>query len=265
MSCNIRVDLEEDEAKGFGWKDRKQLCTEIIRRRKPDIIGFQEVLGNQNEDLKNALSEYKSFGYEGPEMDFHSSGYHGIAKNPIFFLRDRYELIAAGKYWLSETPLIGGSISWDSARARNANWVRLKDRHNGLEFRVVNLHLDHVAQTAKEKQISLVMEESKQYPKSFPQILIGDFNASMENQVIKIVKNSGWVDSYASVHGEKEAGMTVHSFLGDNFEGKANRKKIDFIFSWGKWKSIDSKIIKDHKNGVYPSDHYFVEAVLSYP
>src|SRR5690606_10639014 len=92
LCCNIRVDLPVDDEKGVGWKDRKDICIRIIRNHKPDIICLQEVLKSQNEDLKKAFPDHFSFGFEGPEMDKFAEGYHGIAKNPIFFSKKRYEL-----------------------------------------------------------------------------------------------------------------------------------------------------------------------------
>lgn len=262
LCCNIRVDLPEDEEKGFGWNGRKDICVQIIRSHQPDIICLQEVLQGQMEDLKVAFPTFKAFGFEGPEMDVRQIGYHGIAKNPIMFSEARYEFVSGGCYWLSETPLVAGSISWDSARARHANWVRLKDKETGVHFRVVNLHLDHKSQPAKEGQIKLVVDESSQYTDDFPQILTGDFNGSMANRVYQIVKSGGWADSYTTIHGEGEAGYTVHLFQGENYEKKDIGRKIDFIFSKGDTKAVAAEIIRDHVDGKYPSDHYFVSAKL---
>lgn len=33
---------------------------------------------------------------------------------------------------------------------RLVNWVRLRDRETGADFRFINTHLDHVSQTARE-------------------------------------------------------------------------------------------------------------------
>ncbi len=262
LTCNIRVALDEDESKGVGWSKRKAVCIEVIKNQKPDIFGLQEVLRNQNEDLKRAFPDYLSFGFEGPEMDKFKGGYHGIAKNPVFFSKKRYELLSAGGYWLSETPLIAGSLSWNSARARNASWVRLYDKFSKKDFRVLNLHLDHKSQEAKEQQIKLALEECGQYQNEFPQILTGDFNASMVNVVCEHIKNSGWKDSYTALHGEAEPGHTVHLFKGDQYEKKDKGRKIDFIWMRGNIKPLSASIIKDNVNGVYPSDHYFVSADL---
>lgn len=260
LTCNIRVDLPEDELAGFGWKGRKDICVAVMRKQKPDIICMQEVLRGQNEDLKKAFKDYFSFGFEGPEMDAFTEGYHGIAKNPIFFSTKRYELLSAGGYWLSETPLVAGSLSWDSARARNANWVRLKDKRTGKDFRVVNVHLDHKSQQAKEGQIKMVIDEAKQYATDYPQILSGDLNAHATNPVYGIVKTGDWKDTYTMIHGEAEPGYTVHEFQGEQYTKKDKGKKIDFIFSRGAVKPLAANIIRDSVDSRYPSDHYFVSA-----
>lgn len=262
LTCNIRVALPDDDKAGVGWSARRQFCAEVIRKQKADIIGMQEVLRVQNQDLKKLLPEYASIGFEGPEMDaFKDEAYHGIAKNPIFYLKSRFELLGAGQYWLSETPLIGGSQSWDTARARNANWVRLLDKKTGKDFRVVNLHLDHKIQPAREQQIRVVMNEMKQYPADYPQILTGDFNSGMNNGVYQIICDNGFADTYTAINGDTEPGRTAHEFKGDGAAAKGH--KIDFIFVKSGFEPKAASIIKDSKDGHYPSDHYFVSAVIA--
>ncbi len=263
LTCNIRVDLEEDAAKGLGWKDRREACLAVIKKQKADLIGFQEVLKGQFLDLKENLKDYFAFGFDGPEMDAFKEGYHGIAKNPILFSKKRFELLAASAYWLSETPLKAGSLSWGSARARNAVFVRLLDKKTNKEIRLTNLHLDHVSNEAKEGQIKVVLEEAAQYQSDFPQILTGDFNVGMDSKVYQDVIAAGWKDSYVQVKGNETLEGTTHGFKG-NDPNRKKSKKIDFIFLNGPLKAIDTSIIKDSFNGVLPSDHYFVSAVLEY-
>lgn len=260
LCCNIRVALLEDEVKGVGWPQRKELCIKVIKKQKPDIICLQEVLKVQAEDFRNAFPGYMLLGFDGPEMDAHKEGYHGIAKNPILFKTDRYELLNAGNYWLSETPLIAGSKSWDTARARNANWVRLKDRKTNKDFRVINLHLDHISDKARAAQTQMVVNESMQYQKEFPQILTGDFNASIESQVFNSIKMNGWIDSFKSFIRNDSPIFTYHAFEGRNYSKGDPLRKIDYIFSKGNIQSLSSKIIRDHDQGRYPSDHFFLSA-----
>lgn len=262
LSCNIRVALDEDEARGVGWRARKEICLKIIQHKKPDIICLQEVLKVQADDFRNYFPSFQLLGFEGPEMDAHPVSYYGIAKNPVLFSKNRYELLAAGTYWLSETPLVAGSKSWDTARARHANWVRLKDRKTGKAFRVINLHLDHISAEAKIQQAKMVVAESAQYQPDFPQVLTGDFNTRFDSRVFAAVRENGWKESYETIHGEKEAGFTGHEFQGEDYEKGPSKGRIDYIWYRGKIKPIGAAIMKDAINGKYPSDHYFMQADL---
>lgn len=260
LNCNIRVALDEDETKGVGWSARKDICLKIIKDKKPDIISLQEVLKVQADDFRKHFSSYQLFGFEGPEMDAHETGYHGIAKNPILFSKERYELLTAGTYWLSQTPLVAGSKSWDTARARHANWVRLKEKKTGKELRVVNLHLDHVSNEAKIEQAKMVVEESAQYQQDYIQILTGDFNSKYDSKVLDAIRTGEWKESYETLYGEKEAGFTTHEFEGTAYVKGPSKGRIDFIWYRGKIKPVAAAIIKDAIGGKYPSDHFFMQA-----
>lgn len=264
LTANIRVDLKEDEAKGLGWLQRKKLCFEVIKSYQPDVVCFQEVFYQQAIDLRKEFSEYYFLGYDGPEMDG-VTVYAGIAKNPIMFKKKRFDLLSAGTYWLSETPNLAGSLSWDTARARHVNYVRLKDVASGKEFRVVNTHLDHKSQLAREKQVDVILGDVNQYQANFPQIFSGDFNAGVDNPAIKDIVANQFVDVYATLNNGIEPGATAHGFLGDNYaqEKKTKGRRIDFIFTKGNISATRCSLIKDKKNGLYPSDHYFMYADLA--
>lgn len=266
LGCNIRVALPEDDAIGQGWTARKKACIKLIKAQKADLIGFQEVLKVQAEDLKNELPNYGCFGFEGPEMDLHPETYNGIAKNLIMYAKERYEMISAGCYWLSETPEIGGSKSWNTARARHVNWLRLEDKKTGKQFRIMAVHLDHKDQEARNKQGQLIIKESSQYAADFPQLLIGDFNVDATNPVYNIITAGNWEDTYRKVHGPSDPGPTFHNFLGKAYSKSTEKKtgKIDFIFSKGNINTTNAKIIDDMVDGIYPSDHYFVTAEISF-
>lgn len=57
---NIRYDNPDDQENN--WKFRKDRVAEFIQREKLDIVGMQEVLHNQLEDLKTRLPEYAEVG-----------------------------------------------------------------------------------------------------------------------------------------------------------------------------------------------------------
>ncbi|MBI5689861.1 MAG: endonuclease/exonuclease/phosphatase family protein [Verrucomicrobia bacterium] len=263
LTCNIRVALPEDDASGNGWKARRQLCMDVIRAQQPDLVGLQEVLREQMEDLERGLPEFGSFGFAGPEMDARRDGYHGIAKNPLLYSRKRYDFVSAGGFWLSETPHLPGSLSWESARARHVNWLRLRERATGREFRFLNTHLDHQGQRAREEQMKLILAEAAVYAPEFPQIFTGDFNARASNPVVKLALDAGWTSTYFAAPEPRDEGFTGHAFLGPAYQPKSaasGPKAIDHILTRGPVTTQSWRIIRDSREGRYPSDHYFVAA-----
>lgn len=252
LTCNIRCFGAKDG--GNDWSHRKEMCAEIIQSQAPDIICFQEMWAEQFADLSSALSDFESYGMADEPVGRRPM-------NSIFYRSNRYTMISAGGFWLSETPHVAGSSSWDSDCIRLANWVRLEDRTTGTEFRVLNTHLDHISQLARENQARLVVEDSQAYPPDYPQILTGDMNCDCTNAAIEVFKAGGWRDSYGAVHGTEDPGHTYHEFQGPHFE--TDLGKMDWIFMRGKMKSIRAEVITDSVNGKFPSDHYFVSANLN--
>lgn len=213
MTCNVRITgLPEDETAGRRWEDCRDACLKAIRMYRPDVICMQEVIYDSYNYFKEKFSDYVAYGFAGPEMDPYTEGYHFIGKNVIFFSKKRYEFVSSGCYWLSETPLAAGSCSWNTMRARHCNWVRLRDRKSGAEFRVLDIHLDHKSDDARREQMKMIVGECAQYADGFPQIICGDFNSGIENAPVACLRDAGWQEAYEAVHGPGEAGFTYHGF-----------------------------------------------------
>lgn len=263
MTCNIRITgLPADEKDGLRWDDRKEAMIESIRKYDPDIIMMQEVIYDSYAYCKEQFADYFPFGFEGPEMDPYTEGYHFIGKNVIFFRRDRYEFVSAGCYWLSLDPVIGGSMSWDTNRARHCNWARIIDKKTGKQIRLLDLHLDHKVDEAKVNQAKLVVREAAQYADSFPQILCGDFNSKKNSPQVRHFIENGWHDAYDELHEGKEFGYTAHAFKGDDRPYKPAHGRIDYIMTKGGAKARSCEVLKDRPRGIWPSDHYFMLAEI---
>jgi endonuclease/exonuclease/phosphatase family metal-dependent hydrolase len=263
VTANIRVPLPVDEASGNGWEARRDFCAEVIRALAPDIVCLQEALRGPAEDLRSRLGKgFRELGFHGPEMDARPGAYQLIAKNPILYSDERYELVAAGGFWLSETPHLAGTSSWGSARARHVNWVRLRDRASRRELRVLNTHLDHQSQPARERQLAMIVEEAAAYAPDFPQVLAGDFNLDAANPVFATLGRAGWRDAYTELHGDRGDGFTAHAYQGSARAAAGGR--IDFILTRGALKPVAAEIMRDSRDGRFPSDHYFVCARLRF-
>lgn len=256
LSCNIRVDVQADDEAGNGWDARKDFCLEVMLSHDADIICTQECRNAHFLYLKDGLTQFESFGLANPDTLFHPT-------NAIFFAKDRFESISSGGFWLSEKPHIAGSVSWDSARPRFVNYVELMERGGGRGFRIWNSHFDHIGQVAREKQGQVIVEASNALPDDTPQFFTADCNADASDPAIRNLLSGGWLDTFTAVHGPDDPGFTYHAFLGPDFARKWPDKttgKIDFILCRGPVKVLNAEIIRDSRNGRYPSDHYFISA-----
>ena len=263
LTCNIRITGLPEDAPFHErvWENRRDLCVKTILERRPDFFCTQEVIYDSYKYLKQKCKGYTSYGFVGPEMDLFSSGYHFIGKNVIFFRTDRFEFVASGCYWLSDKPLIGGSMSWGTTRARHCNWVRLRDKKTGKEIRIIDVHLDHKVDSARKEQIKMVLEESAQYNPKMPQVICGDFNAGIESAPIKYIHaQEGWKEMYETVHGIGESGFSYHGFLGEKYKPSKLNHRIDFIFYRGDIEVLDAQYVKNHEGIKYPSDHYYIQS-----
>ncbi len=250
-SCNIRCFGAKDGDND--WIHRKDLCIDVIRAQEADIICFQEMRAPQFADVAPAFPEFAIYSLVDEPQGRHP-------QNAIFYRSDRYDLISAGGYWLSETPHVPGSKSWQSCCVRLANWVRLEARDTRAEFRVVNTHLDHRSQEARENQAAMIVEDAQAYADDYPQLLTGDMNCDAGNQAIEVFRSGGWQDTYGQVHGHEEPGYTHHGFEGDQHVSSVGR--IDWIFGRGNLMASGAEVIRDARDGRYPSDHYFINAVV---
>jgi len=249
MTCNIRYAGADDGHNG--WAYRKDTCIEVIRSHAPEVICFQEMWHEQLVDLTAAFDQFSSFGLTSRTTDRHPP-------NTIFYRHDLFTAISAGGYWLSETPHVTGSKSWDSADVRLANWIRLEDKRSQKEFRVISTHLDHIGQTAREQQARVITEDAAAFPQEYAQVLTGDMNCDGRNKAIMTFIEAGWKDSYKTVHGTDDPGHTFHEFQGP--EHATDIGKMDWIFVRGRTQVAGAEVVTDALDGRYPSDHYFVLA-----
>lgn len=231
------------------WIYRKDLCMNVLRSRNPDLFCFQEMWNTQRIYVQTAFP-----GFDWSGMADEPLGRNTV--NAIFYRREAFQLLSSSGYWLSETPHIPGSASWQSDCVRLANWVRLLHVETQHEFRLINTHLDHISQPARENQARMINEDAGAYSEAYPQILAGDMNSDPGNPAIHLFLRNGWKDTYQAVHGIEDPGYTFHEFQGPEYDSKIG--KIDWIFTRGKIEVLQAEVMRDSLDGRYPSDHYFI-------
>lgn len=262
VSSNIRYINAEDDKRGYGWEQRKEVCRDVLLAQDADIICLQESRLGHLDYFERTMPGFARFGIENPGKD----GLPGQPINAILYSTARFEKVDSGGFWLSATPDKPGT-HFEGSSNRLANWLRLKDKANGREIIVWNTHLHHIGGAVRKQQIAVLLARAAKVSDIIPQVLTGDFNSSAESPVIGSVKSAGWIDSYTFIHGPEDPGLTAHRFLGAKFAATAEgikRRKIDFVFCNAGFNPIDAEVIRDNREGHYPSDHYFVSAELEY-
>ncbi len=252
LTFNIRYDNPRDGLDG--WANRREAVAKVIAGA--DLAGLQEVKPGQRAWLRERLPEFEVVGIGREKDDTDESA-------PVVFRKERFELVESGTFWLSETPEVVASKSWDTSLPRVCSWATLRDRRDRQTVSFFNVHLDHRGATARDKGIALVLERMAKV--AGPVILTGDFNATTEDAPLRRVAASEkppLVSSTVAL-GEKEEG----TFNG--FTGKSDVGAIDFIFGEKeRVRFVSRAILRTTYEGVdgkqrYPSDHFPVSAVVS--
>ena len=124
---NIQYDNAADQDNK--WTTRRDLLRQLLQSEKFDIFGAQEPYLTQIEDIEPFLDGYAWVG-ENVIGDETARRRH---YNPVFYRKDKFEVLDRGAFWYSETPSAPGSKGWDSYSPRMCNWVHFRIRANGRE------------------------------------------------------------------------------------------------------------------------------------
>ena len=267
MSFNIRYGMADDGPNH--WDKRKELVFDVLRKHRPDVVGLQEALGFQIDEVCKALPQYAMIGVG--RDDGKTKGEYSA----ILYRRERFEVEQGGTFWLSDTPDVPGSITWGNACTRICTWARFVEKKTGRAFYQFNLHLDHVSQPSREKSMVLLVERIGKREHADPFVVTGDFNAGENNPAILFLKGKTtvpgkdnanienplpMVDTFRVLHPDANDTGTFHDFTGTDTGGK-----IDYILTTTDVHVLDAQIIHDNTDGRYPSDHFPVTTRLRFP
>jgi endonuclease/exonuclease/phosphatase family metal-dependent hydrolase len=251
MTFNIRFDNPADGINA--WSRRKDAVIDMLKKERVVVLGVQEALLNQLNDIKTGVPGLTWFGHGRDD------GKTAGEFSAIYYDSTWFELLNGKTFWLSPTPDNPGVKGWDAACPRVVTWVQLKNRETGSTFFVINTHFDHMGEVARRNSALIVSRLAVELSSGGPVMLLGDFNASPESEVIQIIaEKSGLTEASARLKDYKPA--TDCTFTG--FDGKAC-EHIDFIWISSGFQTEDYQILENDRGINRLSDHRPVKAILS--
>ncbi|MDX2151796.1 MAG: endonuclease/exonuclease/phosphatase family protein [Bryobacteraceae bacterium] len=234
------------------WENRRHQLVETIREQRPDLIGTQELFHSQGEFIAAQLPEFAWFGIgrRGDRADEHMG---------VFYRKDRFRVLESGNFWLSETPEVPGSSSWNMSLPRLVTWGLFEFLDTSRRFYFFNTHFPHRGQEDMASRAAcarVLAERLAKLPPDVPIVLTGDFNTGPASEPYRLL-NAQLTDAWTAAATRLGPEGTFHGF-----RGVPGPQRIDWILFRGPFRSLLAQTITRAENGRYPSDHFPVWARL---
>lgn len=260
MTFNIRLSKANDGADG--WEKRRDQVRDLIHRCGADFVGLQEACPDQVAYLHEALPDY---GHLTRCREADPSQGEAV---PLFYSNEHWQLDCAqhGTFWLSDTPEVPGSKTWGNIVPRVVTWGRFLHKPTGRGVYVFNAHFDHLSERSRVRSAALLAQRIATRLHPDPVIVLGDLNSGERGGAVRYLKGllpgspTPLIDTFRTLHPNGVRAGTFHGFTGITFGAK-----IDYVFTQPDARVLDARILREHRDGRYPSDHFPVIAELAFP
>lgn len=253
MSFNVRQSHAKEARRSDNWPNRKEACLEMLKTRRPDLVGFQEAqYKGQWSFFRDSLSsEYGSVGIgrdNGVDKG-ETSGF--LYKTSVLTLLD------SGTFWVSETPDVP-SKSFDEKYNRSLTWGLFKVNRSGKRFYYFNTHLGLTWRSQKEGIEMIVGKMREINPEGLPLIFSGDLNTDISSAAFDSLKP-------LMLNSRDVAPITDDVPSYNAWGNKQKERIIDFI-----WITPDIKCLEYHTDtnpyGGHEliSDHYPISVKIAF-
>ena len=239
MTLNVRQPDLDDGAQS--WERRRSLLADTILAANPDLIGVQELFMLQAEYILARAPHYQWFGTGrfGDRRDKHTG---------IFYRASGLRLLSHGDFWLSETPEVPGSSSWEIIRPRQVTWGQF-ETPRGERFHHFNTHFPYrrVEQEARRQTAALLLRRMSSLS---PVVLTADFNSPAGGEIYQTLTRflrDAWIE--AEFRSGPEGTL-------NGFGACDDIRRIDWILYRGPWSAIETATIAAVREGLYASDHF---------
>ena len=283
LSINVRQSMVKEREELDNWIHRKEAMTDIIIEGDYDFIGTQETM-IQPDPARNQVayidSRLPGHGFFGRSREVDPEVGEAMT---IHYKKERWRIDETDKetFWLSDTPDVPGSKTDPKAGCTRSVTAllfhELKDgQPTGRSIYVYNTHFDHLSEEARQRGAKQLMDRiAARKKKDVPVIVTGDINSGERSPAVRYMQGAPmtldgqvWNSPYKLVDTFRAANpdaVDVATFNGFKKPGEPlNNSKIDYIFVSPGLKTISAEIIRTHRNGRYPTDHFPVNAVIAW-
>lgn len=255
MTFNIRFNNPGDSLNA--WPHRREKVSSQILFHKAHLVGVQEALLGQLNDIKHDLKKFKFIGVgraDGKEKGEYSA---------ILYDTTRLTLLKTETFWLAEKTNVPGMKGWDAAFERIVTWAKFRDKKSKREFYHFNTHFDHVGKTARKESALLLLKKVNEIAGKNPVIITGDFNAKPTDEPIMVIVDTG---NTMKLTDAKSVSKTAHYGPTGTFNAfqskETSNEPIDYIFIKNKVTVLQHATLSQSWNGRFSSDHFPVFAVI---
>lgn len=244
MSFNIRcLNVGKDS-----WQDRIGIVSQTFLNSEADSIGIQEGTPEWMAALKETVGE--KYYYVGQGRDGADKGEYSA----IFYLKDKYDVVDSGTFWLSETP-DEISFGWGATTRRICTWAILLNKQTGEQYVHMNSHFDHLSSKARENSAKLIIERAKSFT-DMPIVFTADMNANEGSEAYNTMVNSNiFTDSKFQAPDTMDY-LTYHDTKPQNNQDRV----LDYVMANNMLRATTYRVVTDGIDGRYVSDHFPVYA-----
>ena len=250
---NVRTPCDKEP---FDWASRFPHVKQLLLNHKLPILGLQE---SRIEQLTDLCADGK---YDFIGVGRQSPGERGDGEySAILYDKALFNVVESGTFWLSETPEVPGSKSWEAFYARICTWGRFMEKATQRTFYHFNTHLDHRSPLAQKNGLLLILNRMEQAIKSnIPCFLTGDFNILPDNEAIAVAKQKLNYANEVSATPVVGPAYTFHGYK----PLEPHKGPIDYIFTTRDVKVKAVRVLDDLFDGQPPSDHFPVTAEVEF-
>jgi len=255
ITFNIRYDNPNDGINA--WPNRAGIVCDFLKNEKPDLLGLQEALWYQYEQIDSAIAGYSSVAIGRDD------GKKKGEMNPVFYNVNRFDFVRDNTFWLSETPDKPGSKAWGSSLPRIVTWIELTDKLTHKSLFYFNTHFAHDSDSARTMSAEMLLNTVKQITGKNDFVITGDFNMSSDSKAYsilteKLLSSHLLQDSYV-ISETKPFGP---AWTTNSFKDEPGKERIDYIFVRNGIKVLDNSTVIKKEGAVFISDHWPVKATI---